>query len=119
MRATDIDLTQDPEEDSEDLKVTPGEKAADESIESNFPHFHYESEGPLGIPKSGVMQVEYEVVFEEPDEDSWMTTYKIDLRRIVGVESGGEPAPEDLTEPAVGALDRLAAAKTKERNVQG
>lgn len=118
MTEVDIDLSQGPEEETASLKVTPGEKAADEAVDTEFPHFHYTGDAPLDIPKKGVMEVEYEVVFEE--QEAGKTTMKIDLHRIVGVEGEGEEESEDLTEPAVGALDRLAAAKTKEKqNVQG
>lgn len=112
MNPVEIDLSQDTEENTEDLKVTPGEKSADEAVESGYPHFHYKSDIPLDIPKRGVMQVEYEVVFEEQEEGT--TVYKVDLHRITGVEDVEAAPEEDLTEPAVGALDRLAGIKTKE-----
>lgn len=115
METVNIDLEQEPQEESAELDVTPGEKEADESVESNFPHFHFETPTALNIPEKGVMQVEYEIVYDEGDEEGGYV-YKVDLHRIVGVEPEGAPAKPEGTEAA---LDRLAAARMKENeNVQ-
>lgn len=111
LETVDIDLEQSPKEETETLEVSPGEKESDEAVESNFPHFHFESPTPLDIPKSGKMLVEYEIVFEGPENEESETeayVYKIDLHRIVGLE-GEEP------ETAGAALDKLAAARQREK----
>lgn len=112
MKPTDISLEQEPREDSETLEVTPGEKEADEASESNFPHFHYESKSPLGIPSTGVMQVEYEVVFQGGDAKNGYIS-KVDLHRITGVSGFGKDRPLRTEE----ALDQIAAERMKSSNV--
>lgn len=133
MNNVNIDLEQEPREETASLQVTPGEKESDESVESNYPHFHFESRSPLDIPKTGRMVVEYEIVFSkgeeeaeeveegeegeeggEPEEESEMPyVYKIDIHRIVGVEGTAPEKTED-------ALDRLVEAKRREKeNVPG
>lgn len=118
MKKVDIDLTNLPVEDSETMEVTPGEKEADEAVESEFPHCHIERAEPLDIPKKGVMQVEYEMVFEGGDETEY--NYKLDLKRILGVEGRSglnmKPAGEALDELAA---EKQAASETEGENVQG
>jgi hypothetical protein len=98
----DIDLEQEPQEDTETLEVTPGEKEADEAANSDYPHFHFE--GNLDIPDKGVMQVEYEVVYRADG------VTKVDLHRITGTEEPAAAKPVRTED----ALDALAAAKMKE-----
>lgn len=105
MKAVDIDLAGGPEDETETMAVTPGEKEADEEVKTEFPHFHVEREEPLDIPESGRMTIEYEMVFDnEDDSESEGYNYKIDVKRIVGIE-GPAPAKAEKTEDA---LDRLA-----------
>ena len=108
MKPTNIDLEQEEQDENETLQVTPGEKEADEAVESAYPHFHFETPDPLKIPKSGTMQVEYEIVFSSGDDESGYN-YKVDLHKITGVEAPGVAKPEKTEE----ALDRLAAEKTQ------
>lgn len=103
MTSVDIDLEQEPPEDTETLEVTPGEKAADEAVDSGYPHFHFE--GSLDIPAKGTMQVEYEIVY---DADG---ITKVDLHRITGIEEPAAVKPVRTED----ALDALAAAKMKEK----
>lgn len=106
MKTVDIDLAGGPEDETETMAVTPGEKEADEEVKTEFPHFHVERESPLDIPASGRMTIEYEMVFDnEDDESEEGYNYKIDVKRIVGVE-GSAPAKAEKTEDV---LDRLAA----------
>lgn len=107
MTTLDIDLKQDAEEETEEMSVTPGEKEADETVESEYPHFHFETDEELKIPKTGRMLVEYEIVFEGGEEQEAAFNYKVDLHRIVGAEPL-TPAKPVRTEEA---LDQLAAEK--------
>lgn len=107
MQKVDIDLKQEPQEENETLSVTPGEKEADESVESDFPHFHYESAEPLEIPPKGKMIIEYEVVFDNSeDEEAEGYNYKVDVKRILGVEGAVAAPSRNETEMA---LDKLAS----------
>lgn len=109
MTKVDIDLRQEPKEETEELAVTPGEKEADETVESEFPHFHFESPDVLDIPSSGKMVVEYEVVFDNEDEGGEGDyVYKVDLKRIVGVEAAPNTPKKNETEDA---LDKLASER--------
>ncbi len=114
MKPASIDLAQEEQEESATLSVTPGEKESDEAVESEYPHFHFESAKPLNIPKTGCMEVEYEIVYEN-DESALGYLYKVDIFRILGFEGGagprGEPRDAIKTEDA---LDKLAAERMKE-----
>lgn len=103
MKPANIDLEQEEQDESATLQVTPGEKEADEAVDSAYPHFHFETPEELKIPKSGTMQVEYEIVFSTGDDETGYK-YKVDLHKITGIESPGNAKPEKTEE----ALDRLA-----------